>query len=87
MIKNMKIKRLESNITYSEKTTVHEFEVNGKAVRVIEWEKDSIDDQPRYDISIDENYQNVLTEAEEELFNYEITEALEKPIGEELIIE
>lgn len=79
----MIIKKISEEVEYTEKTVKHVFEVNGKEVRVYEWNKQD---------NIQSNYEGgndivpadliKLSEVEEEALGEYMTENLELKVGE-----
>lgn len=79
----MKIKKISEEITYSQITKVHTFEVNGKEIRAIEHRKsDNIFDDYDSDLDIDEQDKELLTELEYELIGDNLAELIDLQDGE-----
>lgn len=80
----MIIKKLRQETTYSQITIEHTFVINGKEIRVYDYQKrDNVFDDYDSDVSIDEKDAELLTENELEAVNDQMGEILDTPEGEE----
>lgn len=79
----MKIKKISEEITYKQITKVHTFEINGKKIRAIEYQKsDNIFDDYDSELDIDEQDKELLTELEYEIIGDNLAELIELKDGE-----
>lgn len=79
----MIVKKISEEITYKQITKVHTFEVNGKEIRAIEYQKsDNIFDDYDSDLDIDEQDKELLTNLEYEAIGENLAELIELKDGE-----
>ena len=71
----MKIKKIGEEVTYFQKTISHIFVINGKEIRVYDYQKqDNVFEDYDSEIAIDEKDAELLTDNETEAINDEINE-------------
>ena len=79
----MQIKKLEENMTYKKTTTTHEFDINGKKVKVYShYFYDDISGDYDNDEVIDEQDKEKLTEDELETLEVYLSECLDLKVDE-----
>jgi hypothetical protein len=84
----MEVKKEFAEVTYSQVSTTHTFDVNGKKIRVyVHIKADSIFSDYDNEESIDEKDKETLTDDELQLLDDNLVELLELEKGETLKIE
>lgn len=78
ILPDIKLKLLESKVTYKKKTTQHTFEVNGKEIRVYEHSFNDMYSHYEYETEIDERDREGLTDEETEYLEDNLQDLIDK---------